>query len=47
MGKVKSVLGQLTEPLLTPIRRLIPPIGGFDLSLLVLIIILTVVQGYV
>lgn len=26
------VLGQLTDPILRPIRRLIPPIGGLDLS---------------
>lgn len=33
-----AMLGQLTEPFLAPIRRLIPPIGGLDLSVLVLIV---------
>src|SRR5690554_3729587 len=33
-----AMLGQLTEPFLTPIRRIIPPIGGLDLSVLVLIV---------
>ncbi len=32
------VLGQITEPLLAPARRLIPPIGGLDLSPLVVLI---------
>ncbi len=31
---------QLTEPLLAPVRRFIPPIGGLDLSMLVVIIAL-------
>jgi len=30
----------LTEPVLAPIRRVIPPIGGLDLSPLVLLVIL-------
>lgn len=34
------VLYQLTEPFLGPIRRFIPPIGGLDLSVLVLFILL-------
>ncbi|KFZ39259.1 membrane protein [Shewanella mangrovi] len=34
------VLYQLTEPFLGPIRRIIPPIGGLDLSVLVLFILL-------
>lgn len=34
------VLFQLTEPLLSPIRRVIPAIGGLDLSVLVLFIAL-------
>jgi YggT family protein len=34
------ILSQLNEPLLRPVRRLLPPIGGLDLSpLLVLILI--------
>ncbi|RWU11782.1 YggT family protein [Pseudidiomarina gelatinasegens] len=33
-----AILGQLTEPFLAPIRRIIPPIGGLDLSVLVLIV---------
>ncbi|GDY27053.1 YggT family protein [Agarivorans sp. Toyoura001] len=35
---VEYVLGQLTEPLLSPIRRILPSIGGLDLSVLVLFI---------
>ena len=35
-----ALLGELVEPLLRPVRRLLPPIGGLDLSPLVLILLL-------
>ncbi|MBN7818311.1 YggT family protein [Bowmanella yangjiangensis] len=35
---MEMVLYQLTEPLLAPIRRIIPPMGGLDLSVLIAII---------
>jgi YggT family protein len=41
---VSSLLGSLTEPLLRPARRLIPPISGFDLSPLAVIILLQVLK---
>ncbi len=37
---IEAVMIQLTEPLLAPVRRFIPPIGGLDLSMLVVIIAL-------
>ena len=37
-----AMLGRLTEPLLAPLRRFIPTIGGLDLSALVLIVILQI-----
>jgi YggT family protein len=33
-------LGELVEPLLRPARRLLPPIGGFDLSPLIVLLLL-------
>jgi YggT family protein len=41
---VEGVLGQLTEPMLRPIRRIVPQVGGLDLSILVLVIALQFVQ---
>jgi YggT family protein len=35
---IEAIFHQLTEPMLKPIRKIIPPMGGFDLSILVLII---------
>ncbi|KQA99197.1 YggT family protein [Vibrio metoecus] len=37
---IEYVFNQLTEPMLAPIRRIIPVMGGFDLSVLVLFIVL-------
>ena len=37
-----SLLARLTEPLLTPLRRVIPSIGGVDLSALVLLVLLQI-----
>lgn len=41
---VTSVLFSLTEPLLRPVRRRMPPIAGFDLSPLVVILGLQVLR---
>ena len=35
---IEHLIIQLTEPLLAPIRKIIPPMGGLDLSMLVLIL---------
>lgn len=35
---IVMIMGQLTEPVLAPFRRIIPPIGGLDLSVMVVII---------
>ena len=43
---VNDAVNSLTEPLLAPIRRAIPPMGGFDLSPLVLIISIMIFQRY-
>ncbi len=39
-SRVASLLVQATEPLIAPVRRLIPPTGTFDLSSLVVLLVL-------
>ncbi len=39
-GRWVDYLAGLIEPLLMPIRRVIPPIGGIDVAFLVLLLIL-------
>lgn len=41
---IEMVVHQLTEPMLGPIRRVIPPMGGLDLSVLVFLIALQFFQ---
>ena len=41
------ILLDLTEPILAPLRRMIPPIGMLDLSVTILLIFLWVVRGIV
>jgi YggT family protein len=41
---LESLFSQLTEPLVAPIRRIVPPIGMLDLSTMVLVIALIFVR---
>lgn len=41
---IGDFLFRLTEPVLSPIRRIVPTIGGIDLSPMVLILILIFLQ---
>jgi len=47
VGQVERALDALTAPVLRPIRRVIPVIGGFDFSALVLVILLGFIQRLV
>jgi YggT family protein len=44
MYRIYSALEAITDPLLRPIRRFLPSLGGMDLSPLVLILLLMFVQ---
>jgi YggT family protein len=37
-------LNQLTDPILRPIRRIIPPVGGLDLSPIVVFVVIFFLQ---
>jgi YggT family protein len=39
-GRWVYYLGMLVEPVLQPIRRIVPPMGGFDVAFLVLFLVL-------
>ena len=42
---VLGLLHQLTEPLMAPIRKVLPPLGPLDLTPMVAIIILTIAEN--
>ena len=44
---INGVLKQMTEPVLGPLRRVVPPLGMFDLTPMVALILLQfVIKGY-
>ncbi|CAM5193357.1 membrane protein [Alishewanella longhuensis] len=44
---MEYVFQQLTEPFLSPIRRILPPMGGLDLSVLVALIALKFLEIFI
>jgi YggT family protein len=42
---LSRILVDITEPILAPIRRILPPLGGLDLSPLVAIILINVLSN--
>ena len=44
VSMVGRVLYQLTEPVLRPIRNVLPPMGGLDISFIVLVLIIWFIQ---
>lgn len=42
-SRLERVLANFVEPVLLPIRRIIPPLGGIDIAFLVLLLILQLV----
>ena len=44
-GRWSDYVAMLVEPVLIPIRRVIPPIGGLDLSFLVVILVIQLVDS--
>ena len=43
---IVSFIHQMTEPILEPIRRMIPPSGGVDFSPMVLFVIIILLQNF-
>ena len=46
-SSIVKFIYNITEPVLLRIRRIIPPLGGFDLSPMILIFALYILEGFV
>ncbi|MFN2528818.1 MAG: YggT family protein [Candidatus Baltobacteraceae bacterium] len=46
-GRWTEYVAMLVEPVLAPVRRIIPPLGGFDLSFLVVIMLLQFLSRWI
>ena len=44
---VVQILYRITEPVLAPVRRVVPPVGGLDLSPLVVLVAIWIVMAVV
>ena len=47
VSNVWRILNQVTEPILRPIRRVIPPVGGLDLSPIIVFVIIFFLQQFI
>jgi YggT family protein len=47
LATINRLLMDITEPLLAPLRRVIPPVGMFDLSFMVAFFGLLIIRGLI
>jgi YggT family protein len=47
VAQLWRIINAITEPILKPIRRIIPPMGGLDLSPIVVFIIIFFLQSFI
>jgi YggT family protein len=47
LATINRLLMDLTEPVLAPLRRVIPPVGMFDLSFMVAFFGLVILRGFI
>ena len=47
VAQLWRIINAITEPILRPIRRIIPPMGGLDLSPIVVFIIIFFLQSFI
>ena len=45
MASLNTLLFELTEPVLKPVRRVIPPAGMFDTSFIIVFFVLVILRG--
>lgn len=46
-GRWTDYVAMLVEPVLAPVRRIIPPLGGFDLSFIVVLLLLQFLSRFI
>lgn len=45
VSSIWTFTSAVTEPLVRPLRRLIPPVGGVDLSIMIVLLIIYMLRG--
>src|SRR5215217_6993686 len=47
VASVWRIVNQITDPILKPIRRIVPPVGGLDLSPIIVFVIIFFLQSWI
>ncbi|RYE78121.1 MAG: YggT family protein [Hyphomicrobiales bacterium] len=47
VATVWRIVNQITEPILRPIRKIVPPVGGLDLSPIIVFVIIFFLQSFI
>ena len=47
VAQVWRIVNAITEPILRPIRRVVPPVGGLDLSPIIVFIVIFFLQNFI
>jgi YggT family protein len=47
LNSIRNLLADITEPVLRPFRSIIPPVGMFDLSFMIVFFLLFIVRSIV
>jgi YggT family protein len=45
LASLNTLLFELTEPVLRPVRRVVPPVGMFDTSFMIVFFVLIILQS--
>jgi len=44
---IRRGIDNIVQPMLNPIRRIVPPVGGFDFSPIVLIVLIQIISNLI
>jgi YggT family protein len=47
VDSIWRIVNQITDPILRPIRRFVPPVGGLDLSPIIVFVIIFFLQNWI
>lgn len=44
--EIRDLVFRITEPVLAPVRRILPPMGGFDLSPIIILLVANLLKRF-
>ena len=46
-GQIVTTIYQLTDPIIEPVRRILPPMGGLDFSPIIVLFLLNMLRNFI